>query len=1384
MLSYQRFFKAFGIRRITDLNDPVINRLEDIVLPRDSIYHYLPEDTVVSGIPSDHWAIKNAERLVMVEHITELAPNLKMGSPRKASVQPLPIIKAYHTRHRKLKLAKDIQRSTRDSKTYLVANYALLPQLYNYTKSMYSSYHRKENLIQTLWYNVEQLSEQLDRHNFITVELPDRIPPLTLLRRVEDEGLTTSLLEEFSSLNELMILDIWRWLGEFRDQSLLSDMSQKAIDRTDIIFKRNNRWFVINLGLIDDWRDGVVNEGDLGPKALQKRFLKLLITLFESVTLSAGNTVAINEVADVVNAKETTKDQLEDTYEPVNNTEVKKVLKKTDKDEDLEEELDALQKIADDEKAEQEKDIFTDEEVELKDAVLDKAEELAQNGDISAAEFKRYQALANSHESIPNPYTGKGSIMEAITIKPEDLEIKEPEKFADRATVVDKSMLESTIGVFDKKYTQEILPKDIAGSVMNLTRAGVPVTDYEVETVEDVANAYQIHTVRVSPIGGKRSTLSFKVPVIADDGTFTANGIKYRMRKQRGDMPVRKTNATTVALTSYYGKVFVKRSTKVVHDYGAWLTKQIKLINLDNEDERISDLKTADDFDLSIKLPKLYTALGTQFKSFKSKGITFYFDYSTRQEFFKIDKLSAIEKRGMVVIGKQGKTFLLVDDNDAIYKVSDKDLEVVGSIEDILELDKTKAPVETAELKVFSANIPLGFVLAYYNGIDRLIKSLGGTVKRVPSSEKLQLTGEEYAIRFEDETLVVNREDKLTSLVLSGFNNYKKSIKRFSIHDFNKKEIFFNVLDDFGLGVRQLRELDLLKDMFVDPITLEILKDLKLPTTWLGLLKYSAELLLTDYTLRETDLSEMRIKGYERIAGAVYLELVNSMRGYRGKGGIGNASIDLNPYAVWKTINEDPSVTISEESNPIKNINEKEAVTFMGVGGRSRDSMVGRTRVYEQNDMGTISEATVDSGDVAINTYTTANPKLKNLRGVTERYNSKEDGAASLMSTAALLSPAADMDDSKRVNFITIQHAQGISAKGYQVSPLRTGYEQVVADRTDDLYATTAKQKGKVIAVNKKAITVEYADGTQVSVQLGRRFGSAAGSVYPHSVVSDLEKGDLVNVGDSIAYNENYFSPDPLNNKQVLWKGGVLAKTAILESSDTFEDSSAISTKLAKELGSDITKVRHVFVNFDQSVKNLVKVGDKLDPDSILCTIEDAVTSENNLFTDDNIETLKLLSGNAPKAKYGGVVEKVEILYYGDKEDMSSTLSELVTESDKELAKERRALGKKVVSGAVEDSLRIDNKNLELDSAVIKIYLTKEESAGTGDKGVFGNQMKTIFGRVMEGTNETESGTPIDALFSYQSIANRVVLSPEVMGTTNTLLRVLSKHVADAYFED
>ena len=170
----------------------------------------------------------------------------------------------------------------------------------------------------------------------------------------------------------------------------------------------------------------------------------------------------------------------------------------------------------------------------------------------------------------------------------------------------------------------------------------------------------------------------------------------------------------------------------------------------------------------------------------------------------------------------------------------------------------------------------------------------------------------------------------------------------------------------------------------------------------------------------------------------------------------------------------------------------------------------------------------------------------------------------------------------KRTNFISIQHGHGISCDGYHQAQVRTGYEQVIGSRTNDLFHAMAKQDGKVIELNKEGVIVEYSDGTRVGIELGRRYGKAAGLIVPHEIVTSLKADSSFKRGDTLVYNTGFFEPDVLNPKQVIWKSSVSAKTVLMESTYTFEDSSALSRRLAGKLITKTTTMRAIVVNFDQ----------------------------------------------------------------------------------------------------------------------------------------------------------------------------------------------------------
>lgn len=297
-----------------------------------------------------------------------------------------------------------------------------------------------------------------------------------------------------------------------------------------------------------------------------------------------------------------------------------------------------------------------------------------------------------------------------------------------------------------------------------------------------------------------------------------------------------------------------------------------------------------------------------------------------------------------------------------------------------------------------------------------------------------------------------------------------------------------------------------------------------------------------------------------------------------------------------------------------------------------------------------------------------------------------------------------------------IQHSHGMACSGYTQSAVRTGYEQILAQRTGDLFAQAARFDGKVISRKPNAIVVQYSDGSTKGVELGRRYGAAAGGLtIAHDVVSEMKEGDTFKKGDIIAYNSGFFEKDIFNPKNVIWKMGVTAKTVLYESSETHEDASSISKRLAEKLTTKVTKIKTVVVAFDQEVKNVLQPGNDVEHRTILCIIEDAVTSNANLFDEQTLNTLKMFSNQAPTAKTKGKLERIEVYYHGEKEDMSPSLRTLADTSDRIFMSRQRAMGKPVFTGSVNEGFRIDRDPLQMDTLAIRFYMTSDVPSGVGD---------------------------------------------------------------------
>lgn len=355
-----------------------------------------------------------------------------------------------------------------------------------------------------------------------------------------------------------------------------------------------------------------------------------------------------------------------------------------------------------------------------------------------------------------------------------------------------------------------------------------------------------------------------------------------------------------------------------------------------------------------------------------------------------------------------------------------------------------------------------------------------------------------------------------------------------------------------------------------------------------------------------------------------------------------------------------------------------------------------------------------------------------------------------------------------------------VSAKGGTLTPVRTGYEMLIYQRCSDRYAVAAKQGGEVIKVDDAHIRVKYADGKERGYPLGVEHGVAAGAVIPHRIVTDLIEGDTFKEGDAICWNEAYFMRDILNPGGVSMRGGTMAYTAFMETTDTLEDSSAISADLSGRLATPISKKKTLLIKFDEAIANVLSPGTEVDMETVLCTIESKETAE--LDPDNALSDLSALSNQTPKAKFKGLLSRLDVVYMGEEEDMHPSLVKLVRwDNSQRKARAKRLNVKAATTGRIETPTFVNGEKVVENTLALTFYMDADIDCGVGDKVVFDNALKSIPGRVLEGTNTTRKGDPLDGLFAYQSVANRIVPNCEIVGTTNTVLVNFTRRVVELH---
>lgn len=656
----------------------------------------------------------------------------------------------------------------------------------------------------------------------------------------------------------------------------------------------------------------------------------------------------------------------------------------------------------------------------------------------------------------------------------------------------DPAMAKSTIANYDDDYMKTLHYHDMARTLTSLMKEGMFVTDIKEESVHDQFNRYTSYRVKLVSTDGKQHSLNYKLPYVDDNGFMLVNGVKSKMIKQQVNLPICKVSPTRVNLASNYNKCLVERTTTKANSFSVWIVKYLSGL-------KKLDLITLGYGDLPVTervLPYEYSAIAQSFLSITFGDWKFNLDYPHR---FSSDDVSVTESLSANEIKKleslefkygtycgtgPDNTSLFWDMKDRIHRVTSTGKHLDSVVHFVALLDSLfgkEYPLpdmvaEWTELKLLDAVLPVVFVLGYEYGLSNILKLINLEYRFVPQGKRPVMNKDEIKVPFSDGSLIFSRYPLVKSLVAAGLRKFDTS--RYSFISMDTPDAYYALLNDKGIRINYLKGVTSFFKFFIDPITMDVLEHMKEPTNVRDLLLRATEMLSTMEHLPAASLAHHRLRGYERLSGNLYNTVTRALAQYQNSKNP-RAVLSINPEEVFMRTMADNTVQNVESINPIHEMKNNTQMTFSGSGGRTSQSFVVNDRQYPDDGVGVMSEATPDSGKVAMTVYTSANPRLTNMRGMYVS-NTGDDNLdpSQVLSVASNLMPGVTQDDGKRANYVAIQLTHHVPCDNGEISRVRTGYEMVIAHRSSDTFAVTAREDGTVVDIDTKLnlVKVQYKD--------------------------------------------------------------------------------------------------------------------------------------------------------------------------------------------------------------------------------------------------------------------------------------------------------------------
>jgi len=618
--------------------------------------------------------------------------------------------------------------------------------------------------------------------------------------------------------------------------------------------------------------------------------------------------------------------------------------------------------------------------------------------------------------------------------------------------------------------------------------------------------------------------------------------------------------------------------------------------------------------------------------------------------------------------------------------------------------------------------------------------------------------------------------------------------------------MYMDFLMKFG-GSLKSDGLENYYDCLLDPITKEILEIYKLPTDFVSVLLYSNFLLADNKFIKHTDMTARRLRRKELIAGYFYKAICVSYQSYANqiRHTRKSTKMTIKQSAVIDMImSKDPSTNDLSINNVINDVESANTITNKGLVGMNMDRSYSLDkRGFDDSMLNILGMSTGFSGNVGINRQATIDCNIQGARGFIKPIDNNPDKlntAKTLTITEALTPFGSTHDDPFRTLMTYIQTSKHMVRTEYSDPLLVTnGADEAMPYLSSDIFSYKAKKNGKVLEIvddekNRESyMVIEYDDNTYEYVDLSEVIekNSDGGYYVPLKLDTDLKVGKRVKTGEVVAYDKQSFSNNIGESGNLALNVGTLAKIAIINTDEGFEDSIACTEGFARKLGTDVIINHEKVIDKDANVFLMKKIGDRVSEGEVLLSYQSSFDDEvaNSLLRNLSMseEQLSELGRKPIKSHYTGVLEDIKIYRTVDMDELSPSLQKLVKMYENPIKKKKSIYAQYGIdSSMLPSTTKMGNtgktKNVH-DGVKIEFYIKYKDTMAIGDKVVIYSANKGILKyTIPDGLEPMTAFRPnekIDALASIGSLNGRMVCSTVLYGAVAKLMVELDRSCKD-----